>query len=71
MPKGLGGETSIKATFEQAYYCLLKQSLQLITTWGKKKKTISFILHGIERTITKSLALGLFCLFLSCLVFLL
>lgn len=46
MPKGLGGETSIKATFEQAYYCLLKQSLQLITTWEKKKK--QFHLFSME-----------------------
>ena len=44
--QGVGGGTSIKATFEQAYYCLLKQSLQLITTWEKKKK--QFHLFSME-----------------------
>lgn len=40
---GRGG-TSIKATFKQAYYCLLKQSLQLILfNMEKKKKKNNFI----------------------------
>ena len=43
---------------------------ELTADHNMEKKTISFILHGVERTITKSLALGLFyfclVLFFSC-----